>query len=213
MKKRIFLLLFLLILVGGAAVYLLYPVREEISQGPLRIIKRVKIEPPGPEIEATLKEEKKPVPEKEVREEAKAKTAPEVEKPRIEPVEKGKIKAPKRPETPKKVEEKRVSKKIGEKRVRKETRRAGTWAVNLTSTGSEKEAREIAAKLRKRGYNSYVTAYRSKEGIVWYRVRVGFFPTRERAGRVAEEIRKKLGLKDYWVVKPSREEVKRFAGE
>jgi len=85
-----------------------------------------------------------------------------------------------------------------------------SWAINVISTGSEYEAGELAKKMKSAGYNAYVTRFQSKEGSIWFRLRVGFFPSRSEAKLAASKISKKFGIKDSWVVKPGSNEVKKF---
>lgn len=228
--SRVALLIILLIAAVGVLIYSFYPYygQKEKAYTPRKIVKRVKIEPPSPEVKVALKEgpkeektqNKGKIKEKEVAK--KEEKRPEVPKPEIFPPLKMKEKkiAKEPPREEKAIKEAiKAVKKEAVKEVQKEKKESikkvsslsKPWAINVSSTGSEEEARELAEKLRKKGYNSYVTRFKDKEGIVWHRVRVGFFSSREKAKAVAQKIGQELTITDYWIVKPSKEEVKRFA--
>ncbi|MFQ5586957.1 MAG: DUF945 family protein, partial [Thermodesulfobacteriota bacterium] len=80
------------------------------------------------------------------------------------------------------------------------------WAVNLASYFIDVEATLAAEKLRGAGYNAYVTEADIR-GKRYYRLRVGFYPSEEKAGRAAAELARTFKMSEAWVVKPARSEV------
>jgi cell division septation protein DedD len=80
------------------------------------------------------------------------------------------------------------------------------YAVNVSSFSHRADAVKLSGALTTDGYNSYVTEFTHKNQR-WYRVRVGFFPTRGEADRIRGELAAKLNTPGAWVVKPTRSEV------
>lgn len=56
----------------------------------------------------------------------------------------------------------------------------GKWSVQVNATKDAYTARKIVQDLRRRGYNAYAVEVQLR-GEVWYRVRVGRFPTMQDA--------------------------------
>lgn len=56
----------------------------------------------------------------------------------------------------------------------------GSWSVQVNATRDAYTARKIVQDLRRRGYNGYAVEVRLR-GELWYRVRVGRFPTMQDA--------------------------------
>jgi cell division septation protein DedD len=56
----------------------------------------------------------------------------------------------------------------------------GSWSVQVNATKDAYTARRIVQDLRRRGYNAYAVEVQLR-GEVWYRVRVGRFPTMQAA--------------------------------
>lgn len=56
----------------------------------------------------------------------------------------------------------------------------GRWSVQVNATKDAYTARKIVQDLRRRGYNAYAVEVQLR-GEVWYRVRVGRFPTMQDA--------------------------------
>ncbi len=56
----------------------------------------------------------------------------------------------------------------------------GNWSVQVNATKDAYTARKIVQDLRRRGYNAYAVEVRLR-GELWYRVRVGRFPTMQDA--------------------------------
>lgn len=81
------------------------------------------------------------------------------------------------------------------------------WVVNVGSFQQKDPARETLRKLRKDGYQTYITSFK-KSGVLWYRVRVGFYGTRSEAESASLEIASKYGISGAWIVKASQKEVK-----
>ena len=79
------------------------------------------------------------------------------------------------------------------------------WAVNVVSVRSKSDASKFFDKLSG-AYNVYLTEF-DKDSTHWYRVRIGFFPDKQKAEKAGQDILKKYLLKNYWVVKPSSKEI------
>ncbi len=80
------------------------------------------------------------------------------------------------------------------------------WAVNIVSVRTESEASSFIDKLKNETYNAYVTEF-DKDNTHWYRVRIGFFPDKQKAKIAGQDILKRYQFKKYWVVKPSNKEI------
>ncbi len=81
------------------------------------------------------------------------------------------------------------------------------WAINVASFSTEAPARSMAKKLYKAGYNTYVTDF-VKDGVRWYRVRVGFFTSRENAIKFGKALRTELNIRSKpWPVRPHWDEI------
>ncbi len=207
----------LLIVIIGGALYLFTGGEE--GRPHKRIVKRVKIKPYKPPVQegrsSTLSRyaEERPEPVK----------TPAVEKKdvvEVEPVvkeeksaaegtvskglEKTTTEEPVKTATTKKVAK---AQGIGKKTAAKTTVKKDRWAINLSSTSSIQDALNLAKRLEEKGYNAYITDYKSKKGNIWHRVRVGFYPSKDEAERVASKLSKELFLFDYWIVRPSSKEV------
>jgi cell division protein FtsN len=63
------------------------------------------------------------------------------------------------------------------------------WTVQVSSFLSRSLAEELRARLTVRGFEVHVASAATTEGRVRYRVRVGSYPTRAEAERVAQELR------------------------
>lgn len=82
---------------------------------------------------------------------------------------------------------------------------ARPWVVGLASFKTLGEAQEVAGSLKALHHNAYITET-VKDGRKWYRVRVGFYATRQEAQKVGSSLSARFGLKNLWVVKPSKAE-------
>ncbi|MEW6263180.1 MAG: SPOR domain-containing protein [Thermodesulfobacteriota bacterium] len=83
---------------------------------------------------------------------------------------------------------------------------ARLWVVNILSTQDSNQVRQIMDALVKSPYRVY--AYQTEiKGQNWYRLRVGFFNTRQEAEQVGRGLAKQLRLAQPWIVRPGPEEV------
>lgn len=82
------------------------------------------------------------------------------------------------------------------------------WGLNIASLPSYDDSIELATKLKKGGYNAYITQI-TIDGVKWHRVRVGFFATREDAVAASKGLKSKYGLDDAWIVRPDTAEASR----
>jgi cell division septation protein DedD len=62
--------------------------------------------------------------------------------------------------------------------------------VQVAAVKSEEEARQIAEKLRQRGYAAYIEPTAIPDKGTWYRVRMGEFPSKEFARSTMERLQK-----------------------
>ena len=67
---------------------------------------------------------------------------------------------------------------------------AGEWTVQINAFPHERDAKNLAKSLVDKGYDAYVLPVEIK-GKAWYRVRVGHFPTREKAKELQDTMVKK----------------------
>ncbi|MBI5453882.1 MAG: SPOR domain-containing protein [Deltaproteobacteria bacterium] len=79
------------------------------------------------------------------------------------------------------------------------------YAVNVASFPSMREAQSLLKSLKASGYTAYTTEF-TKDGVKWYRVRVGFYKSREEASKVGDKLEAKYNIQSPWIVKPAREE-------
>lgn len=79
------------------------------------------------------------------------------------------------------------------------------YAVNVASFPSLKEAHSLLKSLKASGYTAYTTEF-TKEGVKWYRVRVGFYRSREEASKVGDRLESRYNVQSPWIVKPPKEE-------
>lgn len=79
------------------------------------------------------------------------------------------------------------------------------YAVNVASFPSMKEAQSLLKSLKASGYTAYTTEF-TKDGIKWYRVRVGFYKSRDEATKVGDKLEAKYNIQSPWIVKPLKEE-------
>ncbi len=68
------------------------------------------------------------------------------------------------------------------------------WTVQVSAFRSRSLAEELRARLAARGFDAYVFPSITEDGRPRYRVRVGTYPTRSDAERVAIELRNERGL-------------------
>lgn len=91
------------------------------------------------------------------------------------------------------------------------TSTSGAWAINVASFTDRKNATDLEAGLEVAGYNPYITEF-MKDGRKWYRVRVGFFRTRDEAVTTGGRIKSRFNVGSAWVVRPSAEEIEAHSG-
>lgn len=80
------------------------------------------------------------------------------------------------------------------------------WAVNIVSVRSKSDANNFIDKMKNGSYKAYITEF-DKDSTHWYRVRIGFFPDKQKAEIAGQDILKRYSFKNYWVVKPSKKEI------
>jgi len=198
-KKNTIILVVAAIVLAAVVVTQLLPTGEEKPIGPAPVAaKKAIITPPDEAVKAVtaaVPGEKKPAvkvakapameekkPAIRVETPAKAVTAPS-----IKVAEAEKVKSP--------------AVKMGAKR----------WAVHVASLSYENEARHYASKLKKAGYNAYVTEF-TKDDVLWYRVRAGFYSSRKEAQGAAKKIEAKFKVKAAtWIVLAPKNEVSKHA--
>lgn len=71
-----------------------------------------------------------------------------------------------------------------------QTTKEGVWAVQVNAYPHEQDAKDLAKKLKDKGYDAYVVSTEIK-GITWYRVRVGRLATREEAQELQDLLKRK----------------------
>lgn len=76
------------------------------------------------------------------------------------------------------------------------------WTVQVSSFRSRTLAEELRGRLAARGFEAYLLSAATEEGRVRYRVRVGSFPSRAEAERVAADLRTERGLNPYVTPRP-----------
>ena len=80
------------------------------------------------------------------------------------------------------------------------------WVVNTLSTQELDKVREVFTVLPKKDFAiySYKTNVNGKE---WFRIRVGFFTSRQEAEEVGQRLAKQYALPEPWVVRPGPQEL------
>ncbi len=71
------------------------------------------------------------------------------------------------------------------------------YTVQVSAYRVRPAAEEMERKLREAGFEAYVATISGDDGRMTYRVRVGNFPTRGEAQRVAERLRSERGLSPF----------------
>ncbi len=203
-KKNSIILVVAAIVLAAVVVTQLLPSGEEKPIGlPPVVAKKAKITPPDevakgtPSAPAPAAVAPAPVEKKPAVREAKT-PAMDEKKPAI------RVEAPAKPETAKATETAKAKPSAVKKRAKR-------WAVHVASLSYENEARHFASKLKKAGYNAYVTEF-TKDGVVWYRVRAGFYSSRNEAQGAAKKIEGKFKVKTRsWIVLAPKGEVSKYA--
>lgn len=227
----------LIIIFGGAVIviaaliiFLLPPKGKKADEGSEVISRRVKIEikdepAPPPEVKtAAVPPAKTPADTKKAPEPLKAAIPANKEYTSVaakpEPLKKETIAAQPKKEGPritasKKQKPEKATTQAKKAAASKKTAKASSsrqaaskeWALNIASFPSSTDAQGLTSALRSRGYNAYVTEFKNGKAK-WYRVRVGFYRSREEARRVGRAIASRIKLhQEPWIMKPPKTEV------
>jgi len=89
----------------------------------------------------------------------------------------------------------------GERRSARHTRESGRYVVSLLSDTRPIDSSKVPTLKAFRGHTLYKTKFRAKNGVLWYRLRLGFFPTKEAAEEALMSVKGRY--RDAWVVKVS----------
>ena len=105
--------------------------------------------------------------------------------------------------TPARAAEKRASQPTPTARPKREAERADDWAdkgwtVQVNATTNPQQATDLARGLRAKGYDAY-TVQAPMRGQTWYRVRVGRFPTRDKARELETKLKTSEGMENAYV--------------
>jgi cell division septation protein DedD len=73
----------------------------------------------------------------------------------------------------------------------------GMHTVQVGSYRSKMQASTLVEKLNKKGYPAYLIEASIPQKGLWYRIRVGYFQTREEAEKISSEIKEKEKLFNY----------------
>lgn len=195
-KKNIVILVVAAIALAAVVVTQILPSREEKPIGPPPMVAvKAKITPPDESVKAVPAPS--PADKKPDVKTAKAPAAEE-KKPAI------KVDAPAKAEPTKAAE-------AGKAKIPAAKKGPKRWAVHVASLTYENEARHFASKLKKAGYNAYVTEF-TKDGVVWHRVRAGFYSSRKEAQGAAKKIEAKFKVKTRsWIVLAPKGEVSKYS--
>ena len=116
------------------------------------------------------------------------------------------------PETPATIEGKKPEPSVTVKppKVSKPVPREGrSYIIQVASFQDKKLADAFASNLRSKGYNAFVErAFVEWKGGSWYRVRVGFFDSIERANEVAEKLKRDVKVEKVWISEATKGVVK-----
>lgn len=206
-KKNIVILAVAAIVLAVVVVIQLMPSTEERPIGPPVITKKARITPPEDAAKAAAPSALPgtPAPAPVAVKKPELKTAvtvqPEEKKPAI------KVEAPAKatPAPTAKAERPVVERPAVKKQAAKR------WAVHVASMTYENEARHFASKLKKSGYKAYVTGF-TKDDVQWYRVRVGFYSSKDDALAASKKIVSKFKVKSTpWIVMAPKSEVSKYA--
>lgn len=208
-SKKVVVILVVAAIIIAAVLIIPHFMGTEPETGPEVVSKRVKVAikpetPATPQAKPETKPEvkpakdaKKPGKEAPASKEAQVKQAPNEQ---LKPETAAKAVVEKK-EAPAKIQKKKVVSNVLNKR----------WAVNLSSFAANSEAEEFTGKLRKAGYNAYITKTR-KDEMDWFRVRVGFYRTDAEAKKAGQLIVEKYKLEvEPWVTRPTRAEIRKFS--
>ena len=79
--------------------------------------------------------------------------------------------------------------------------RSGDWAVQVGAFRDRVQAETVRKRMAASGFDAYLAAVEAGPGDVRYKVRLGGFPSREDAGRVAERVRSEQSLAAFVTAK------------
>jgi len=71
------------------------------------------------------------------------------------------------------------------------------FTVQAGSFKRESEALKFKSMLKEKGYNVYIVNFNDSEGILWYRVRIGSYNSKQEAYNIAKKIEKNEGLSTF----------------
>jgi cell division septation protein DedD len=74
----------------------------------------------------------------------------------------------------------------------------GSWSVQVNATQERGVADRLVSDLRARGYDAFIVT-QTREGAVWYRVRVGRLASLEKANALVGELKDRAGLSHAFV--------------
>jgi len=72
------------------------------------------------------------------------------------------------------------------------------WTVQVNATTNPQQATDLARTLRSKGYDAY-TVQAPMRGQTWYRVRVGRFPSRDKARELETKLKTGEGMENAYV--------------
>lgn len=72
------------------------------------------------------------------------------------------------------------------------------WTVQVNATTNPQQATDLARGLRAKGYDAY-TVQAPMRGQTWYRVRVGRFPSRDKAKELETKLKSAEGMENAYV--------------
>ncbi|MEX0845224.1 MAG: SPOR domain-containing protein [Balneolaceae bacterium] len=134
--------------------------------------------------------------ERQAAEQARLDSLRQVEQQRIEQMMQAREDSLARVEAQKQMEEEKSSAQFSEN---------GTYAIQVGAFRSEAKAQSYKNSISNREYpNVYIIRTGNEEtGNIWFRLRVGFFDTKEAASKLGKELGKELNS-GYWVSKVER---------
>jgi len=74
----------------------------------------------------------------------------------------------------------------------------GVWSVQVTATRESRTANDLVHRLRAKGYDAYVVRA-PRQGGMFYRVRVGHFPSMDGASQMVSRLRREPGVPEAFV--------------
>jgi cell division septation protein DedD len=74
----------------------------------------------------------------------------------------------------------------------------GIWSVQVTATRESHTANDLVRRLRAKGYDAYVVRA-PRQGGMFYRVRVGHFPSMDGASQMVSRLRREPGVPEAFV--------------